>query len=108
MFGETVTRIREVAGSADVYGNPTMTTVETSFDGAAFAPGGTGVALTVGRELATSSPALYFTSAVDALVTDRWRVRGVEYLTDGIPALWVSPFGGATAGTEIRLKVAAG
>ena len=108
MFGETVVRIREFAGAPDVYGNPSMTTVETAFDGAAFHPGESQVSLIPGRELMTTSPALYFPGQmVDGNASDRWRVRDMEYLADGRAAQWVSPWGGP-GGTHIPLRQAAG
>lgn len=109
MFGERVTRRRRVAGEPDRYGNPTYTTTETTFEGAAFAPEqASSEPVAVGREAVIIKPTLYFPGAwPDITETDQVRVRGVLYDVEGRPADWRSPWDG-TGGLIVTLKVVVG
>lgn len=112
MLGETVTRIRAGAQTGtDAFGQPVYgPDVETTIDGAMFAPGGSSESVEVGREAVVTAPTLYFRAAwPDIVETDRIRVRGVEYDVDGRPADWRDPFGtDGPGGLVVTLKAVEG
>lgn len=105
-WGEAVVRLRRTAGAPDRYNNPTYTWAESTLTGAAFAPARSDEPVEVGRTPIITQATLYWRTAVDAVAGDRWRVRGVEYDTDGTPQSWVDPFGSPVGGTTVQLKAA--
>ena len=107
---ETVTRVRDVLDGADGYGNPTYVAVESVVQGAVFAPEAASSEVDeVGRSTVVSKPTLYFPGSWPAFdARDRVRVRGVEYLIDGDPADWRSPWSAEQGGLVVTLKRAAG
>jgi hypothetical protein len=105
-FGETVVRVRRGAQTGvDRYGHPVYgDDVDTDLTGAAFDPGGSLEPVEVGRTPVITTPKLYFRTEPDLVSTDRVRVRGLLYVVEGHPAVWVSPFTSVTRGTVVELK----
>lgn len=68
-------------------------------------PGSTGEPIAGIDTAVRDAPTLYFRRGrVESSPHSEWSVRGVRYQQDGEPRIWVSPWGGATAGTVIYLE----
>lgn len=103
MTGESVVRLR-AAASTDTYGDEARG-AETSktFTGVAVAPRYSTEA-NDNRSAVIVGLTLYFPAGSDVLSTDRWRVRGAVYETDGDAASWVNPFTSVNHGLEVAVK----
>lgn len=106
MAGETVTRIRETVTGEDRYHNPTTTDVETSIEGAFFAPAGSPELVASDRVTVSEAPTVYWLKEwPDVIATDRLRVRGVVYRVDGNPLDWRDPWGTTEGGLVVKLAL---
>lgn len=109
MFGEPVTRVRDVpTGSTDRYGHPVTAPAQVAVGSAAFDPGGTRENVEVGRAPVVTTPKLYFLDRPDLRAGDRVLVRDREWQVDGDPADWRGPWGGTVGGLVVELKAVTG
>lgn len=105
MFGEPVTRRRNEQIGEDRYHDPIYGDVDVVLEQtAAFDPGGSREPVEVGREAVITTPKLYFRESPDLTREDRVVMRGKEYMVEGDPADWRSPWGSDSGGVVVELS----
>lgn len=112
MRGETVTRIREVPGGTDPYGDPIEGTVEeVEISGCALAPRDTaaeGEEHSYQRDTAVWRYDLYAPAGADIQREDTIRARGHRYEVAGFAHDWRSPYTSRRPGMVAILQTAEG
>jgi hypothetical protein len=108
MIGETVGVIRPTV-EADRYQNSALVygAVTHSIRRCAFDPGGTSE-VADGRLAVVTEPTLYLPANADLHAADRVVLRGRTFEVDGVPAVWVNPYDGATKGVVAPLREVTG
>jgi hypothetical protein len=104
-FGETVVFEAPTSGSDDAHGNPTVSWgAPVSVEGCAFDPGASQEIFEPGRNPVTSSPRVFAPAGTVVSARSRVTVRGLVFVVDGDPAVWVNPYTGSTPGVVVNLE----
>ncbi len=107
-YGETVTVVPGSIGS-DNSGDPVPDTrLEHAIAGCSIAPRYSTEPTVRGRQGVIVGLTVYAPAGSDILSTDSLRVRGEDYVVDGHPAEWRSPFSGWAPGMEVAVRRAVG
>ena len=108
VFGETVTIVPGSPGT-DSYGDPLpITRTGGDITGCGVAPRYSTEPTERGRQGVIVGLTVYAPTGSDILSTDSLIVRGAEYVVDGEPAAWRSPFSGWAPGIEVAIRRAVG
>ncbi|UAJ78316.1 hypothetical protein IT072_02390 [Leifsonia sp. ZF2019] len=105
-MSEAVTRTRMVdSGQLDRYGKPILAPQTSPLTAHSFAPVVTNDVEGVDTVVSSDGGTLYFRAPdlAGSLSGDKWKVRGIDYESEGIEALWQKP-SGEVVGTVIVLK----
>lgn len=112
MKGEAVTRVREVPGGVDQYGDPVPGTVdELAIAGCALAPRDTiseGEEHSYQRDTVIWRYDLYAPAGSDIQREDRIVARGQSYRVEAVPGVWASPYTGRRPGMVAVLQATEG
>lgn len=102
--GETITIKRRSAASRDAHGNPTYTQTTVIVKDALIAVGGTSEPIDPTRDAVDATVTLYLPNGTQIEEGDRFIIRGSEWIKDGSPVEWISPFPAPDAGIVIPLR----
>ncbi len=107
MGEEIVSIIRSTAGADDDFGNPTYSSVTISIPGVLVAPGASSEPGDVSRSPVDSAMVLYFPSGTVVQPGDMFVVRGIQWESDGEPAVW-PVIDGFTTGVVVHVRARRG
>lgn len=101
---ETVTIKRKAIAGVDDYGNETYTTTEIVVSNALLGFGATDEPIDASRNAVDASVTLYLPSGTVILEEDVFEVRGSDFVKDGDPMAWESPFSGWNLGVVVKVR----
>lgn len=102
--GETITVRRRSKASTDDYGNPTYTITTITIKDALIAIGGTSEPIDAERDAVDAKLQVYIPNGTPIEDGDTFVIRNTNWVKDGAPQEWVSPFGGLDGGTIIPVR----
>lgn len=102
--GETITIRRRSATSVDDYGNNTYSTTTITIKDALIGVGGTSEPVDVARDAVDAQLTAYLPNGTQVQEGDVFIIRGSQWVKDGSPQQWVSPFPGLETGVVVPLR----